>query len=95
MLKEKEEERAKKEGGMWIETGSGKKAKGRKGNGALAFPVLPGSAPPVGKTFAEVGRKENQGGKMVKEKGGDVGGRAGTWGPKKILSRKENVAVKK
>ncbi|KAH4106293.1 hypothetical protein HBH70_178290 [Parastagonospora nodorum] len=98
MLREKEEERAKKEGGMWIETGSGKKAKGKKGNGALGFPVLPNSTPSVIKTFAEVGRKENEGGKMMslmKENGVDAGGRAGTWGPKKILSRKENATVKK
>jgi hypothetical protein len=97
-MRDKEEERAKKEGGTWIETGSGKKAKGRKGNGALGFPVLPHSAPPVLKTFVEREKKENDGGmKMSPKKDGksvDTGGRAGTWGPKKILSRKENAAVK-
>lgn len=97
-IKEKEEERAKKEGGMWIETGSGKKTKGRR-SGALNFPALPRSAPPVLKTFADREKKENESGARMSPKkegkGADTGGRAGTWGPKKILSRKENAAVKK
>ncbi|KAH8724928.1 hypothetical protein GQ44DRAFT_740012 [Phaeosphaeriaceae sp. PMI808] len=77
--KDKEEERARKEGGLWIETGSGKKQKGRK----TVSPALPLSAPPFAKTFS------------AQEKIEDMGGRAGFWGPKKILSRKENSMIKK
>jgi hypothetical protein len=109
-MKDREEERAKKEGGLWIETGSGKKQKGRKG-AAINFPAMPFSAPPVLRTFADKERKENAAGaktspkkqndggaKMSPKKEGmnaDSGGRAGVWGPKKILSRKENTGLKK
>jgi hypothetical protein len=98
VMKEKEEERAKKEGGVWIETGSGKKQKGKKG-GPVGFPAMPFSAPPALKTFADKEKKENDGNaKMSPKKEGrsvDTGGRAGVWGPKKILSRKENTGTKK
>jgi hypothetical protein len=97
-IKEKEEERAKKEGGLWIETGNGKKTKGRRG-GALNFPTLPQSAPAVLKTFADKEKKENENGVRTSPKkegkAADIGGRAGIWGPKKILNRKENAAIKK
>jgi hypothetical protein len=101
VVREREEERAKKEGGAWIETGSGKKTKGRKGP-AVAMP-LAAAPPPVLKTLVAKDRKENDNGnaaKMSPKREGkgtvmDTGGRAGTWGPKKILSRKENAAVKK
>ncbi|KAF2129384.1 hypothetical protein P153DRAFT_396659 [Dothidotthia symphoricarpi CBS 119687] len=105
------EERAKKEGGLWIETGSGKKGKDRKGVSATSGPL---SAPPVMKTIVAREKKENvavnvgvgEGSdRKEKEKSLDLGGRAGTWGPKKmlspepllpkkILSRKENIAVR-
>jgi len=89
--REKEEERAKREGGAWIESG------GKKGRKVKGFPVMPmmhaGGAVGNGKGFGEEGeRKENEGGGVVKE-GEDKGGRAGTWGPKKILSRKEGVGA--
>jgi hypothetical protein len=98
-IKEREEERAKKEGGMWIETGSGKKTKGRRG-GALNFLALPQSASPILKNFADKEKKENSNGARMSPKkeakaAADSGGRAGTWGPKKILSRKEDAAIKK
>lgn len=60
---------------------------------------MPLSAPPVLKTLVTKDKQENTtGGKMSpkrESKGVDTGGRAGTWGPKKILSRKENAAIKK
>jgi hypothetical protein len=97
-IKEKEKERAKKEGGLWVETDSGEKTKGRRG-GALNFPSLPQSVPAVLNTFADKEKKENKdGARMSPKKEGkatDTGGRAGTWGPKKILSRKEHAALKK
>lgn len=97
--KEREEERAKKEGGAWIETGSGKKQKGRKGASAGGFPMMAFSTPPVLKTLAAKDKKENEtGAKMSPKregKGVDMGGRAGSWGPKKILSRKENGPIQK
>jgi len=97
--KEREEELAKKEGGAWIETGSGKKQKGRKGGPSTGFPTMPHFSPPVLKTLITKDKKENEnGGKMSPKKEGkgmDMGGRAGTWGPKKILSRKENAAIKR
>ncbi|KAF1846502.1 uncharacterized protein K460DRAFT_377685 [Cucurbitaria berberidis CBS 394.84] len=88
--KEEEERKARKEGGLWIETGNGKKGKGRKSGskGSLTTPV---SALPVLKTVAGLkDRKENS---PKKERSMDPGGRAGIWGPKKILSRKENESI--
>lgn len=79
-MREKEEEVAKREGGVWIESG-GKKAKGKKG-----FAVMPmGYAGKAGE------KKENVGESPKKDSGEDKGGRAGTWGPKRILSRKEGI----
>jgi hypothetical protein len=96
-VKEREEERARKEGGLWIETGSGKKQKARRG-GASIYSGIPNSAPPVLKTFADNEKRANGGGVKMspnKEiKSTESSGRAGVWGPKKILSRKENAAVK-
>ncbi|KAF2855890.1 hypothetical protein T440DRAFT_551209 [Plenodomus tracheiphilus IPT5] len=90
-FKEEENLKAKKDGGMWIESGSGKKGKGRKSGGAgVRTPLSPVSKMSGG------GSRENKapGGSGMDRspKKGDVdpGGRAGTWGPKKILSRKEN-----
>lgn len=90
-VREEEERKAKKEGGMWIETGSGKKGKSRKSGGG-GSPVTPtmGAKGMLGvKEKKENVRMERVSPK--KERAGDGGGRAGTWGPKKILSRKENV----
>ncbi|KAH7398540.1 hypothetical protein BKA66DRAFT_437589 [Pyrenochaeta sp. MPI-SDFR-AT-0127] len=91
---EEAERRIEKEGGLWIETGIGKKGKGRKsgGNNGLA----PVSAPPVMKIVGTAkDKKESKNEKMSpkKERGVESGGRAGHWGPKKILSRKENGIV--
>ncbi|KAH7395264.1 hypothetical protein DE146DRAFT_615250 [Phaeosphaeria sp. MPI-PUGE-AT-0046c] len=101
--KEREDERVKKEGGAWVETGSGKKSKGRKNMGmAFGFPVLPSSAPPTVKTFAEREKQSgaNRGARMSPKnetKTPEASGRAGVWGPTptKILSRKENMVMKK
>jgi len=84
---EKEAERARKEGSPWVlaEAGSGKKKK--KG------PVGTGLVSPMGALgmgAVKEGWKEN--GKGWKDERGESSGRAGTWGPKKILSRKEGVA---
>jgi hypothetical protein len=97
IMKEKEEERAKKEGGLWIETSAGKKHKNRKST-TLVAPVVPLSAPPVLKTFFAKDKKENDGAANIspRKEGKAVDqGRAGFWGPKRILSRKDNVAEKK
>ncbi|KAJ4990528.1 hypothetical protein SVAN01_03975 [Stagonosporopsis vannaccii] len=86
--REKEVERARREGGLWVlaEAGSGKKKK--KG------PVAAGLVSPTGPLEMDgvksEGWKEN--GKGWKEEKGESSGRAGTWGPKKILSRKEGAA---
>jgi hypothetical protein len=102
-MREREEERARKEGGVWIETGSVKKGKARKGAGSS--PITPLSGPPVLKTILsrDIKKETDTGNRMgpkntspkTEGKGIDLGGRAGTWGPKKILSRKENLNVKK
>ncbi|KAF2627189.1 hypothetical protein BU25DRAFT_342399 [Macroventuria anomochaeta] len=91
--REKEMERAKKEGGPWVlaEAGSGKKKKGR--GSVPASPASPGSPSILVGVTEKDAWKEN--GKTVwkeNEKGVDASGRAGTWGPKKILSRKEGAA---
>jgi hypothetical protein len=97
VLKEKEEERAKQEGGRWIETASIKKGRGKKGGGAGGALVL-SPAHSIMKPTNSREKKENEGNvKLSPEKEGksmDLGGRAGTWGPKKILSRKENMDLK-
>lgn len=89
--KEEEERKARREGGLWIESGSGKKSKGRKGGGVAG---LGNPLSPVPMTPAVVLRENRpMGGEEQspkKEKSVDLGGRAGTWGPKKILSRKDN-----
>ena len=98
--KDEQERRAKKEGGLWIETGSGKKGKGKK-NGFYNGPPTPTSGPPTPAMIVSRDQKENDNGKMSpdkesgngyqspkKDKRISQGGRAGTWGPpKKILSR--------
>jgi hypothetical protein len=100
--KEEAERKARKEGGAWIETSVGKKPKGKRsggGSGPTNTPATPlnplstikmAAAP---KNIKEVGGGAGGGERMSPKKGRvDPGGRAGTWGPKKILSRQENVA---
>ncbi|KAH6613907.1 hypothetical protein C7974DRAFT_443778 [Boeremia exigua] len=97
--REREVERVRREGAAWVvaEAGRGGRKKGR--GGAVGSP---GAAFGVVKKEVEVARegakegvktglKEN--GKVGwKEEKSEVGGRAGVWGPKKILSRKEGAA---
>ncbi|KAH6882645.1 hypothetical protein BKA58DRAFT_22632 [Alternaria rosae] len=106
--KEEAERKAKKEGGAWIETSVGKKPKGKRngggsgsgsGSGSANAPVTPLSTLSTTKMAAapknikELGGSAGGGERMSPKKGRvDPGGRAGTWGPKKILSRQENVA---
>lgn len=100
--KEEAERRAKKEGGAWIETSVGKKPKSKRsggGSGSASTPAIPlnslstlkmATAP---KNINEIGGGIGGGERMSPKKDlVDPGGRAGTWGPKKILSRQENVA---
>lgn len=89
--KEKEAEKAKKEGGPWVlaEAGSGKK----KGKTMSVSPASPSSP----SNFTGAAKKEmwKENAKTVwngSEKGADPSGRAGTWGPKRILSRKDGAA---
>jgi hypothetical protein len=100
--KEEQERQARKEGGAWIETSGGKKPKGRKSGSSAAAggsPTTPLNAPLLMTRTAAGPRntKENSpiaSSEMMspkKGRGGDPGGRAGTWGPKKILSRQENA----
>lgn len=81
--KEEEEKKAKAEGGLWIETGSGKRGKGRKT--ANNSPNTPG----FGSAFSRSGpgmsdKKENN---PNTDRSVDIGGRAGHWGPKSILKK--------
>jgi hypothetical protein len=96
VIKETEEERAKKDGGAWIETSGGKKTKSRKG-GVVGSPVPADAGSPVLKMVFGRERKENEGATNASPKMEKVAdqGRAGIWGPKKILSRKENTAAAK
>lgn len=87
--REMERERAKKEGGAWTlaESNSGKKKKGKAS--VLACPTSPPFVTGLPKKDAW---KENE--KITWSEGSksaSVAGRAGTWGPKKILSRKEGA----
>ncbi|OAL54513.1 hypothetical protein IQ07DRAFT_271455 [Pyrenochaeta sp. DS3sAY3a] len=81
--KEEEEKKAKAEGGLWIETGSGRRGKGRKT--ANNSPSTPG----FGSAFSRNGpgmsdKKENN---PNTDRSVDMGGRAGHWGPKSILKK--------
>ncbi|KAG9194755.1 hypothetical protein G6011_04790 [Alternaria panax] len=99
--KEEAERRAKKEGGTWIETSGGKKPKSKRsggGSGLASSPATPLNSlstlkmTAVPKNIKEIGGGVGGGERMSPKKGrADPGGRAGTWGPKKILSRQENV----
>jgi hypothetical protein len=99
--KEEEELRAKQEGGPWIETSGGKKFKVKRtvgGSGVTESPTRllnslslanMATGPKNTRDSATVNGDggERMGSKMVSV---DSGGRAGTWGPKKILTRQEN-----
>ncbi|KAF3037035.1 hypothetical protein E8E11_001743 [Didymella keratinophila] len=89
--KEQEAERARKEGGAWMlaEASSGKKKK--KSGSVPGSPKSPKSPSTVAGAKKEVW-KENGGAGGGKEKS-EASGRAGIWGPKKILSRKEGAGV--
>ncbi|KAF3044141.1 hypothetical protein E8E12_010339 [Didymella heteroderae] len=93
--REREAKRARKEGGAWVlaEAGSGKKKKKGSVPGSPASPASPsmvtGSRKDVWKENGNAG-----GGKTAwKDEKSEVSGRAGVWGPKKILSRKEGTGV--
>ncbi|EUC41862.1 hypothetical protein COCMIDRAFT_8489 [Bipolaris oryzae ATCC 44560] len=99
--KEEDEIRAKKEGGPWIETLGGKKFKGKRnagGSGTMGSPTRLLNSLSVAKmATGPKNTKENSsgngdGGEMMGSKtvSVDMGGRAGVWGPKKILTRQEN-----
>jgi hypothetical protein len=100
--KEEAERRAKKEGGAWIETSVGKKPKSKRsggGSGSASTPAIPLNSlstlkmATALKNINEIGGGVGGGERMSPKKDRvDPGGRAGTWGPKKILSRQENVA---
>lgn len=94
--REKEMERMRREGGPWVlaEAGSGKKKKGRvSGPGSPASPTgVFGAGGAVRKENAKTGWKETEKSWKEAEKSTEASGRAGTWGPKKILSRKEGAA---
>lgn len=92
--KEAERERAKREGGVWTlaESGSGKKKKG-KGPGLAGSVGGTSAAFPTTSVVKKDAWKENgKGSWKESQKGNESSGRAGTWGPKKILSRKEGNA---
>lgn len=91
--KEEEERKLRKEGGAWIESAGGKKPKGRRaGNGSMS--ASPGAKmAPSPRNNKENGVGGGAGTERMSPKKGrgvDPGGRAGTWGPKKILTRQEN-----
>lgn len=99
--KEEEELRAKREGGPWIETSGGKKYKAKRsagGNSPMDSPTRPLSSLPVAKMAAvprnikDSGNGNDEDDEKMSSKMGsfDVGGRAGVWGPKRILKRQEN-----
>ncbi|KAJ4410783.1 hypothetical protein N0V91_001711 [Didymella pomorum] len=92
--REKEAERACKEGGAWMlaEAGGGTK---KKRSSVPESPKSPESPFAVTDTIVTGGKKD-----VWKENGSGGGkdkseasGRAGVWGPKRILSRKEGAGV--
>ncbi|KAI0590179.1 Uup ATPase component of ABC transporter with duplicated ATPase domains [Pyrenophora tritici-repentis] len=98
--KEEQERKARKEGGTWVETSGNKKPKGRKSGSVVGLSLAAPNTPTSIMVTAPKNTKENSGGAAAAGYGGermspknsrvDPGGRAGTWGPKKILSRQEN-----
>jgi len=96
--KEEQERKVRNEGGAWIETSGNTKPKSKKSGSVTGFPVAAQNMPTVIKVVtAPKNTKENSGtgghgGEKMSPKNSraDPGGRAGTWGPRKILSRQEN-----
>jgi len=97
--KEEQERKTRKEGGAWIETLGSTKPKSKKSGSVAGFSVTAPNLPTAIKVVTSPkNTKENSGGggghggERMSPKNGraDPGGRAGTWGPKKILSRQEN-----
>lgn len=95
--REKETERAKKEGGAWMlaETGSGKKKKRGSMLGSPASAANPSIV--NGAVMKDTWKENGQGGPVGKsawkDEKSEANGRAGLWGPKRILSRKEGAGV--
>lgn len=91
--REIEKERTKKEGGLWTlaESGSGKK---KKGKGFVSTSLVGPTIPPFLTNMAKknVWKENGKAGRKESEKGAESSGRAGIWGAKKILSRKEGAA---
>lgn len=98
--KEAEELRAQKEGGPWIESLGSKKYKVRRNVGGTAtMDSPPRLLNPLSVSRMATGPKnikDNSNGtgddRRSKASSVDLGGRAGFWGPKKILTRQENNA---
>lgn len=88
--REKEAERGRREGGAWVlaEAGSGKKKRGSVPGG----PKSPVSPSTVTGGKMDVWKENGSAGvKVTWNEKSEGSGRAGVWGPKKILSRKEGV----
>lgn len=89
--REKEAERARREGGLWVlaEAGSGKKKK-KKG-------IVPGSPASPASPSTVMGEKKDAWKENKTawrdDRSVEASGRAGVWGPKKILSRKEGAGI--
>lgn len=83
--KEEQERKARKEGGAWIESSGNKKPKGRNMPTTSKAVTVPKNTKENSGVGGYSGEKMSPKNSRV-----DPGGRAGTWGPKKILSRQEN-----
>lgn len=98
--KEEEELRARKEGGLWIESSANKKYRVRKtagGDNVMGSPTrllnsLSVSGMATGPKNTKDNGNVNSDGGGLKSTSVGSGGRAGVWGPKKILTRQENNA---
>lgn len=96
----REAEQVRSEGGKWMvaEAGSGRKKKGK--GGGLVSPLNNGGVGSKGAaaSTSSGGPANNSHGLAKKqfkenERSAESSGRAGTWGPKKILSRKDGAAA--
>lgn len=92
--REKEAERAKMEGGAWMlaEAGSGKK---KKKGGVMGSPASPSTTSGAARkdTWKENAQGGHTGRGAWKDEKSERNGRAGVWGPKRILSRKEGAGI--
>lgn len=93
--REKEVERARREGGAWklAEAGSGKKKKKGSVAGSPASPASPSMVDGVKKDVYKENGNAGGGKTVARDEQSEASGRAGVWGPKKILSRKEGAGV--